>query len=102
MAKITNVAFITLPMKNWSESRLFLERFGIRVIGADYPVIRVGFALAHGSGVIARIREVRQVRCGRGSVITRWQLKVTNMTCDPATFQKYFYDYIDSITLNNK
>lgn len=92
-----NQAFITLPAKNWLQNRLFLESFGIKVIGNDYPIIRVGFGLVHEqSGVIARIRELIQVPCGRGSSVTRYQLRVTNMKCDSAVFQKLFYDYFDS------
>ena len=94
-----NVAVLTLPSKDWWKNLLFLQKYGIKVIGGsapNFPVISVGTALKHSSGIIAKVRCKDIVPCSKDSVCTKWEIRVTNGSCPQDKFQEVFYDFLNA------
>lgn len=95
----TNIAFITLPSKDWWENRMFLQNHGITAIGGKdfFPAIHTGCALRHTSGIIAKVVGRRTVTAGKNSCCSRIELQVINSTCPREDFQKVFYDFFGDL-----
>lgn len=98
MRQTTNVAYITLPTKNMIENEFFLESYGLTIIVNNKESMHriiPGNALRHYCGIVVKIREIRKVSCGKGSVCTRLQLTVSNDKIPSERFQELFFDYLN-------